>query len=638
MTINSPFMKKILVILLALFPGVSLVEAQLMYPSDSIPSFLRAGAKAVIRSEQLKILMKDDKQSELEVKTVITLLNENAEDLLIVQIPYNGLTQVSSITATAWDESGKLVWNLNKFNVRDMRDFQGPEYLSDSRKKVFEIPSYNYPFTISYSYKVKMPNYFLSAVWNFQDDPEMSIQQSGIQFVIPDKSNINYKELNLKNHIDSVRIKNRLYLTWQEENRPALRERAYAPPLIKELPVVYTAPENFDITGYKGSFHSWESYGKWVSQLIAGRDVLDKEYADKALAIVKDIPVRRDKIKALYDYMQKNTRYFYVGFGIGGAQPIPANEVAKNGYGDCKALSNYMKALLKAVGIESYYTLVKSGDYEFIQPDFPSDQFDHIILCVPDNQDLIWLECTSQTDPFNYLGSFTCDRDVLAITPDGGKLLRTPVYGLEYNKVNTYSEISLLTSGDANIKMQYHQTGLMYDELFDISETKPDLRKLWLAAQFENAAFEIKKEEYSFEKNTPIPAATANFEIHIRDLSARSQNRLYVTPSFISRARFIWEDPGEIELKTAYQRHDSVRIEIPLGYNTEFLPENKTITSKFGSYSRSITRNGKYIYYTNNLVINKAEYPKETYPEFYNFMNEVALIDHQMLILKSVTN
>ena len=215
---------------------------------------------------------------------------------------------------------------------------------------------------------------------------------------------------------------------------------------------------------------------------------------------------------------------------------------------------------------------------------------------------------------------------------------REPAYGLEYNKINTYSEISLLTSGDANIKMQYRQTGLMFDELLGISETKPDLRKIWLAAQFENASFEIKKEEYSFEKNTPIPIAMANFEVNIRDLSARSKNRLYVTPSFISRAQFMWEDPGEIELKTAYQRHDSVRIEIPLGYVAEFLPENKTITSKFGNYSRSISRSGKYIYYTNNLVINKAEYPKETYPEFYNFINEVALIDHQMLILRTVNN
>jgi hypothetical protein len=280
-------MKKILVILLAIFLSIPFAEAQMMYPSDSIPAFLRAGAKAVIRSGQVKVRMKDDKQSELEVKTVITLLNENAEDLLIVQIPYDGLSQVSSIIATAWDESGKLMWNLNKYNVRDMRDFQGPEHLSDSRKKVFEIPSYNYPFTISYSYKVKMPNYFLSAVWNFQDDPEISVQQSGIQFVIPGKCNINYKELNLKNPIDSMRIKNKIYLTWQEENRPALREREYAPLLKKKLPVIYTAPENFDIKGYKGSFHSWQSYGKWMSQLIDGRDALDKEYADKAMAIVK---------------------------------------------------------------------------------------------------------------------------------------------------------------------------------------------------------------------------------------------------------------------------------------------------------------------------------------------------------------
>ncbi len=126
-------------------------------------------------------------KASLRYKTVITLLNENAEDLLIVQIPYDGLTQVSSINSMAWDESGKLLWNLNKYNIRDMRDFQGPEYLSDSRKKIFEIPSYNYPFTITYSYKVKMPNYFLSTEWNFQDDPDISVQQSGIQFVIPDR-------------------------------------------------------------------------------------------------------------------------------------------------------------------------------------------------------------------------------------------------------------------------------------------------------------------------------------------------------------------------------------------------------------------------------------------------------------------
>ena len=417
-------MKKYILFVFAFVIITQTSTAQLMYPCDSIPPALRAGAKAVIRSKQVKITVKSEKQSEVERKTVITLLNDRAENMLIVSIPYDNMMQVSDISAKAWDETGNLIWILQKYNIRDMRDFMGPEFLSDSRKKAFEIPSYNYPFTISVSYKIKKPNYYLSSELFLQDDPEISVEQSGIQCIIPKGLNFNYKSLNLKNRVDSVRIKNNLCLTWQEESLPSARQRDFAPPLIKSLPVVYTAPENFDLSGYKGSFTSWQSYGNWINQLNAGRDVLNKENADKALAIVKNIQDRRDKIKALYEYMQKNTRYFLISFGIGGFQPMAANDVAKNGYGDCKALSNYMKALLRAVGIDSYYTLVKSGDNEYIHPGFPSNQFDHIILCVPDNNGMIWLECTSQSLPFNYLGSFTCDRDVLAITPDGGKLLQ----------------------------------------------------------------------------------------------------------------------------------------------------------------------------------------------------------------------
>jgi len=629
-------MKRYLNLLLVLIMHIAELYSQIRYPCDSIPTLLRAGAKAVIRSSQVKITVNNERQSLKEVKMVVTLLNEKAEDYLIVEIPYDDLRRVSSIKASAYDESGKLLWTLKKYEIYDMRDFGGPEVISDARKKVFEIPSYNYPFTISYSYEMSMEDLFLSpAVYLQQDDPTLSVEESGLQYIIPAGFEFNYKTLNLKSPTDSIQLKSKLYLTWREENLQAGRLRLFAPPLARKLPVVFATPLDFNLKGYKGSLDNWQKYGRWIGDLNEGRDFLDKVYEDRAKDLVRDIPDRKKKIKTLYEYMQKNTRYFLLAFGVGGYQPIPANDVAKNGYGDCKALSNYMKALLKAVGIESYYSLVRSGDGRWIQADFPGNQFDHVILCVPDNQDTIWLECTDQTSPFNYLGSFTCDRDVLAITPGGGKLLRTPAYGLDVNIINTVSDIALSGSGDATIRLEFEEHGLMYDDLFLVSESRPDQRKVWLASQFGYTAFDLKKEEFTFDREASIPIAKASFEIRLRDLAARSSRMMFIAPSFLSGLSYIMEDPTEVELDLAFQQNDSVRIEIPAGYNVEFLPGEKHIASKFGNYTNHISANGGYIYFIRKLSFNKASYSRETYPEFYNFITDIARADKEMVVLKA---
>ncbi len=626
-------MKRFLLLLLMIKILVPDLQSQSGYPYDSIPTHLRAGAKAVVRSGQRIITLINEKQSRLETKMVITLLNDKASDMLLVGIPYDDLRHISSIQARAYDASGKLIWILKKYNVLDARDFSGPEKLSDARKKVIEIPAYNYPFTIEYSYMMTMQDLFLSPAAYLQQDPEISVEESGIQYIIPEGSGFNYKTLHLNSPADSQRRNNKLYLSWKEENLPAGRSRRYAAPLVNQLPVVYATPLNFSLSGFRGSFKSWQDYGNWMGQLIAGRDILDMTYSEKAATLVKNVPERREKIRTLYEYMQRTTHYFYIGFGVGGNQPIPANEVAEKGYGDCKALSNYMKALLKAIGIESYYTLVKSGERKSILADFPSNQFDHVILCVPDNQDTIWLECTDPNSPFNYLGGFTSDRHVLAITPYGGQILKTPAYGSNVNRVYTISDIALQDNGDALVSMEIKRSGLLFDELHRISESKSDDRKLWLAGQTSITAFDVEKEEYEFNRKKEIPVALGRFELRIRDLAARSSQMLFISPSFVSDLSYIEEDPYEVELSMSYQQNDSVKIEIPPGLSILYLPEEKQIDSRFGSYRSEISIRDQCLFFKRQLNFNKGNYPYETYPEFYRFITDITSADKEVVVL-----
>src|SRR5574342_1196313 len=104
--------------------------------------------------------------------------------------------------------------------------------------------------------------------------------------------------------------------------------------------------------------NSWQDFGKFIYALKQGRDELPPEIKQKVHELTDGIADTKEKINVLYGYMQKNTRYVSIQLGIGGWQPFDAKYVAKKGYGDCKALSNYMYSILKEAGIKSYYAVI----------------------------------------------------------------------------------------------------------------------------------------------------------------------------------------------------------------------------------------------------------------------------------------
>src|SRR3546814_899435 len=247
--------------------------------------------------------------------------------------------------------------------------------------------------------------------------------------------------------------------------------------------------------------------------LLSGGMALPAQMVAYVKALVAGLASDKEKAAVLYGFLQRKTRYVSIQIGIGGFKPMAAATVDRLGYGDCKGLVNYMRALLAVVDIPSYYCVVEAGNAKRgIRADFASmDQGNHVILCVPLEQDTVWLECTSQRLPFGFLGSFTDDRTVWACTPEGGKLLKTPGYAVAASTQERRAELQLAGDGTVAGHMQTVFSGGQYDNHLEIAESNGGEQMKMLKAAYDIDHISFGHIDYQ-KPDGEMPALVEAFE------------------------------------------------------------------------------------------------------------------------------
>jgi hypothetical protein len=603
------------------------------YPFDSIPENLRKGAYAVVRTSQCLYTVLSPGKAVMKVREAVTLLNDQAEIYRYVPLLYNKSSKVNYIRGNVYDEKGSVIKSLGPADIIDVSAVSGGSFYSDDRMKILRFPLYRYPYTIEYECEISYSSILSYPMWEFHEDVNTSVERSGIQYVLPADMRLKYYESNLNNTVDSIILKDKKIYTWEERNIPAVKSWWRSIGKVSMEPEVYVAPYEIDYGGIRGSMSSWKELGEFFYKLNKDRDALPDDEIAAVRAIVSKHPDRRDKIKAVYEYMQSKTRYVSIQIGVGGNQTALASEVVKNGYGDCKALSNYTMALLKAAGIESYMTLVKAGVKEAdINTDFVDDQFDHVILCVPGSRDTIWLECTNQTSPFNYLGSFTCDRHVLMLTPAGGKLVKTPEYKKEQNLVERSGSIFFNTAGTSNARLKTAYHGYYYSDISrQYSLQSEDEMKRTLYSLIQYPDFTVSSASYKEDKSEN-PSSEFSYQVSIKGFGAASGKQIYFTPS-LTISEYLPVDTFLLEITVPRINVDSITYWMPPNYSVESLPEDINLTNEFGSYKYSLRNIGERIILYRRLELNKGVIPVEKYPEFREFINNVARADRSVVAI-----
>jgi hypothetical protein len=616
---------------------------EIKYPVSSIPEHMKSGMYAVIRESEVKFEIQSKISSIYSKRVVITILNGRAKQYGQISAWYDKLRSIKIFKATVYDALGREIKKLKNSDIKDESEFDGFSLLSDNRSKTADLTQTLYPYTIELEVETQSKYLYSAPDFFIYRDDEVSIQKSSYEVIFPPSLKSRYKLFNVNEPIVVKTIDGREVLRWEFENIIPGKFERHTTDFERTVGNVRVSPNEFEFGGYAGKMSSWKEYGLWQASLNKGRDVLPEATRQKVRDLVKDIKTDVEKIKILYEFMQGKTRYVSIQLGIGGLQPFDATTVDQTGYGDCKALSNYMIALLHEAGIKEYYTTIMAGEGESeVDPDFPSDQANHVIVTVPIKTDTVWLECTSQTNPFGWMGGFTNDRYAMMVSESGGVLVRTPAYAANLNTQLRNGTVTLDLNGNAIARVRTIYAGLQYENngLDAVANRQADDHKKWIQNNTQIPSFDIRK--FSIENiKEKIPSAKVEVEYTLNRLATVNGKRMFLTPNLMNRHSYIPEKveqrKTDVVLRTPYIDEDVIEYSIPEAIYPEFVPEAVKLKSRFGEYESSYKVDQGKLIYTRKVRMNKGQFPAASYQEFQEFYKSMNKADNAKVVFVTKT-
>ena len=600
-------------------------------------SFLQNNSDASI-SEDIVLKLKE-KSCSYTIRYSITLYNSNQKELAGFLESYDKHTAIKFISGNISDKYGKILKSIKKSDLSDVSSQS--EFASDARILYYDPPvnNYSFPVTVEYVFEINQ-NFVLNIQpWIPVKDFGIHIKSSTYSIICNNEKDIRYLEKNNAPPVSKQTENGQLIYSWSLKDYLPVKKQELMPPILEITPHVLIAPSKLSYDNNENVFNDWKDFGKWINQLNKSKNLVPEALKSKVLEITKDKTSIEEKAKAVYEFVQNTTRYVSIQFGIGGFQPASVEKVYNTGYGDCKALVNYTTALLNAINIPAYYTLVLAGRHKNIQKEFPSNQFNHVILCLPLKNDTIWLECTSQKIAFGFLGEFTDDRDVLVIS-DQPFITHTKKYTALENTESSHAVLNIYTNGDASGILNMHKTGLNSEYLSYINdELSPNekLQKISDLLEFKN--IEIDSFKITIKKEV-IPSASLQVNLKSREYGTTSSSRIFLP--MISYQKFNWlvqEDTlrnHPFYIYSTFTSNDTIDFYFPNEFKLETKESSTVIDSEFGTYSYSINYNNNMIRYIRNIKINSGKYDAIKYKQLYTFFKDASLKDGLKLMLKRI--
>jgi len=445
--------------------------------------------------------------------------------------------------------------------------------------------------------------------------------------------------------------------TWELRDLPYIEDEPASPEVTTIAPRL--AVSYFPPAGGKGgigrAFNDWRDVSRWLTELSDSQAGIDDALATKARQLTANAKTELDRIKAIGRYAQ-SVNYVAIQTGIGrggGYRPHSSIDVFAKSYGDCKDKANLMRAMLKAIGIQSYLVSIYSGDPTFVREEWPSpQQFNHCIIAVkladatqaatvinhPSLGRLLIFDPTDDNTPVGDLPSHEQGSFALIVAGDAGALMRMPTTPPEANLLERRADVVL--SPDGSITASVHEQAAGQSAVAQRGElrsrSRADYVKLierWVTRGAEGARVsKVEPQDNSADGGFGL-------DVNFTSMSYGQvmQGRLLVfKPAIVSRRESLFLTGATRKYpivlgSSAYA--ETVSVKLPSGFEVDELPDAIKLDTPFGTYATSYAVKDGQLQFTRSLIVRGATISVSDYPKVRAFYERIRVAEQSPVVL-----
>lgn len=379
---------------------------------------------------------------------------------------------------------------------------------------------------------------------------------------------------------------------------------------------------------------------KWYNNLASRMENETDEISKIAKDITKDKVTDKEKISAVFYWVQDNIRYLAFEDGIAAFKPDECQNVYNKRYGDCKGMANLTKEMLKSLGYDARLTWIGTSRIAYPGTTPTLSSANHMICAVyldSSKKNPYFLDATESYVSFGDYADRIQGRKVIIEDGDSYIVDSIPVYNYDHNKIEKVEKYTIddkLLKG--SVKKTYNGESKT-TILSSYNSVKTDRRERALRSflsqnNFNLSVSDIKHTNFS-ERDKPFEI---NYGLNVKNRVLRDGNTIYINPE--------WErDWANYHIDTNRYTHYSFRhkkstsrkveIEVPNGYKVKSIPKEVNIETPDFTFKLSYIQQGSSIIYNKEINMPKGFLHRKNINQWNAAIEEVTRFYDKYIVL-----